>query len=126
MLNIEIKTIPHKEQRYPTTGDYFRDGKRLCFRVSEIGNKKYELLVAVHELVERILCDARGITDREIDRFEMVSEAKEPGDDPNSPCHQEHVFASGIERLLAHELGVEWDDYENSIDQLYEEVSSRQ
>src|ERR1022692_2071034 len=120
MLNIEIKTISHDEHRYPTTGDYFRDGKRLCLRISEMGNKKYELLVAVHELVERILCEARGITDREIDTFDMASSANEPGDDPNSPYHREHVFASRIERMLAHELGVEWEDYESSIDQLYE------
>ena len=120
MLDIQIKTIPHGEQRYPTTGDYFREGRRLCFRVSELGNRKYELLAAVHELVERILCEARGITSHEIDRFDMASQANEPGDDPNSPYHREHVFAARIERMLARELRVDWDDYQNAIDQLYE------
>ncbi len=119
MLNIEIKTIPHNEQRYPTTGDYFRDGRRLCFRVSEMGNRKYEILVAVHELIERALCETRGITDREIDQFDMASAANEPGDDPNAPYHREHVFASRIERMFARELHVDWDDYEDAIDQLY-------
>ena len=120
MLNIEIKTIPHNEQRFSTTGDYFRDGGRLRFRISELGNRKYEFLVAVHEVVERILCEARGITDREIDRFDMASDANEPGDDPSAPYHQEHVFASRIERMLARELHVDWDDYESAIEQLYD------
>jgi len=120
MLNIEIKTVPHSSQRYPTTGDYFRDGKRLCFRVSDMGNRTYEFLVAVHEIVERMLCEARGITDHEIDRFDIANEADDPGDDPNSPYHREHIFAACVERLLAHELGVEWEDYETAIDELYE------
>lgn len=120
MLNIEIKTLPHSEQRYSTTGDYFMDGDKLCFRVSEIGDEKYELLVAVHELIERILCQNRGIRDLQIDEFDMSSGADEPGDDPNAPYHREHVFATCIERLLAHELGVEWDDYERAMAKLYE------
>jgi len=35
----------------------------------------------------------------------------EPGDDPRAPYYREHQFASGMERLMAAELGVDWQQY---------------
>jgi hypothetical protein len=42
----------------------------------------------------------------------------EPGDHPDAPYKREHCFATGIERLLAAELGVDWTAYEHTLDTL--------
>jgi hypothetical protein len=61
MINIEIKTIPDKKQRYNTVGDYWiKDGKEYI-RVSDMNNWEYETLIALHELIEATLCRKRGI-----------------------------------------------------------------
>lgn len=89
MLNLMIRTIPHGQQRYPTVGDWqtpiataragdsfvhrrvFRDG----IMVSDLGNRDYELLVAVHEMVEMHLCQRAGITDEMVTEFDRAYEA---------------------------------------------------
>jgi hypothetical protein len=118
MLNIEIKTIPDDAQRYNTVGDYWKSGGKDELRVSDMGNWKYEMLIAVHELVEEALCRARGISDEAITKFDEGYEKNrkhgvidEPGASQLAPYHEEHTFANKIERELADELGVDWDEY---------------
>lgn len=120
-MKIIIETIPHKEQRYDTVGDFFVDGDGTTqIRVSNMGNARYALMVAIHELVELALCEARGITTIAIDQFDIAFEAHrenyaaEPGDDPNAPYQNEHCFATGIERLLCAALGIKWADYDKA------------
>lgn len=124
MLNITIKTIPHSEQRYDTTGDYYEKDSALEFKISELTDPRYEMLIAVHELIERLLCQQRGITDAEIDKFDMLYEELrkanfpvevEPGNDLAAPYFKEHRFATQVERMLADQLGVNWEEYENYI-----------
>lgn len=122
MLDIRIKTIPHEEHRYDTSGDWWftnRPKTRVEIRVSDFGNPDHEFLLALHELVEMWLCRRRGISQRAVDRFDVAYEKKrregdetEPGDDPQAPYYREHQFACGIERLMAAELGVNWQEYE--------------
>jgi hypothetical protein len=85
-------------------------------------NWKYELLVAVHELVEMALCVDRGVAEESVNAFDIAYETNrdlgdedEPGNQPNAPYHREHVFATKLERLLAEELGVHWDDYDKTV-----------
>lgn len=119
-MRIKIETIPHKRQRYPTVGDWYLDKSgTIVVRVSRMGNWRYEVLVAVHELVELLLCEHRGISQAAVDKFDKDYEANrkpgddsEPGDDPKAPYRREHFFATSIERLLAAELGVDWAKYE--------------
>ena len=122
-MKIIIETIPHKEQAYPTVGDWRRaaDGT-LRIRVSEEIGDQHALLVAVHELVEVALCEARGITVEAVDAFDKAFEAArpegnlaEPGNDPTAPYRKEHFFATSIERLLAAELGVDWQKYDDAV-----------
>ncbi len=122
MKDIHIQVIPHAGQRYETIGDYFtmrpKSGPVEEFRISSLSDERYEHLVMVHELVERILCHHRGISNEAIDKFdldfEMRSADGEPGDDTECPNRAEHAFATRIERLLCEELGVSWTDYENA------------
>lgn len=127
MKKITIEVIPHAEQRYETVGDwiYSNDNEELTIKVSDMNNWKYNMLVGVHELIEVLLCDARGITQVEVDNFDKEFEEKrvegnvdEPGDDPAAPYKDEHFFATNIERLLCAELGVDWKTYNDIIENL--------
>lgn len=41
----------------------------------------------------------------------IPTEESEPGEDRHAPYRKQHAFADGIERLLANQLGVVWDEY---------------
>ena len=132
MLAIFIDTIPHAEQRYPTVGDYFYPVTQsdhtppyMEVKISELGNEDFEFCVAIHELIEAHLCRRRGISEDSITRFDRAYEAarqlgdySEPGDSPEAPYQREHRFATTIERLLADELGLDWLEYESTINRL--------
>ena len=126
-MKINIETIPHHSQRYPTVGDYWEDGAEVeQVRVSEMPDWRYEALVAVHELIEMILTKHRGIAEQAISEFDIAFEKSrevgqvfgEPGDDPRSPYRKEHFFATNVERLLAAELGVDWFAYDRFVEGL--------
>jgi hypothetical protein len=105
-MNINIQTIPHGEHRYPTCGDWWfgADGT-LQIRVSDMGNADYESLVALHELVEVLLCKKRGVTTEQVDEFDkqfeedrshgMHGPEDEPGDDPDAP-YKKNTFSPRI------------------------------
>ena len=127
-LDIEIKTIPQHKQKYRTLGDYWKEGNVDFVRVSHLGNRVFEFLISIHEQVESFLCEQRGIPEpliREFDeRFEehraamektLQLDAGEPGDHPQAPYRREHRFAENIERLVAAELGVNWNEYEKYL-----------
>lgn len=121
-MQISIQTIPHQQHRYETVGDWYSDKAtgRVYILVSEMGNWRYELLVAVHELVEAFLCLQDGVTEESVDEFDKVytNPDEEPGDSPNAPYQKQHCLATGIERILAACLGVKWSEYENAIERL--------
>lgn len=125
-LRIIVDVIPHDKQRYPTCGDWVvKNPDTLHISVSETGDRNYNALIAIHELTESVLCIARGITAKEVDKFDMAYEAKriagddsEPGDDSMAPYKRQHCFATGVERLVAAELGVDWKTYEETLDAL--------
>lgn len=99
--------------------------EHLVIRVSQLSDWRLESLIAVHELVEVLLCKHEGITQESVDRFDKQFEATraegkedEPGDDPGAPYVKQHCTATGIERLLAAQLGVSWKDYEDELNRL--------
>jgi hypothetical protein len=120
MKDIRIKTIEHIDQRYNTVGDYITcDDGSFEIRVSDFGDRKLEFLIAVHELIESTLCRERGITESEIDSFDISFEQTrhkyddilEPGDSIDAPYHKEHMFSTKIEKMIAEELQVDWQNY---------------
>lgn len=126
MLDIKIATIPHQDQRYPTCGDWQSHfDTSIEIYVSDMNNWRMEACVAVHELVEALLCRHHEVDGMAVDVFDMQYEKNrpegdhsEPGDDPGAPYRKEHCFATGIERLLVAELGLDWRTYENVINAL--------
>ena len=130
---VVIRVIPHSQHRYKTTGDYYEVGEgRWVIEVSELGDARYEFLVAVHELVEWFLLWLRGVKEEEVRAFDewWESEAEkgnvqgnEPGDDVRAPYYWEHVFATLVEKMVALQLGVDWEGYKRRLKELYEDES---
>lgn len=136
-MNVHVQIIPHADQRYRTSGDYWWEKHgTLQIRVSDMGNHEAEQLVAIHEYCEAVLCQARGITDDQISGFDKEYEAArddpkcfdaeqqhfffrgtwcdmeaEPGDHPEAPYQREHCLATSVERMLCAELGLTWEAY---------------
>jgi len=123
IMKTVIETIPHKNQRYETCGDYFTDPDGTTqVRVSDMGNEDYAFLVSIHEQIEEYLTRKRGIDETDIKVFDELFEKNrqpgnddEPGDQLEAPYHKEHVFAECLERLLARELGVDWAEYGKAV-----------
>ena len=119
-MRIIIETIPHKDQRYDTAGDwYFDDAGSMVIKVSGLGDWRKEFLVAVHELIEVGLCSNCGITAEAVDKFDMNYKGEgEPGDAHDAPYRRQHFTATTIERQLADALCVDWLDYEKQLSEL--------
>lgn len=126
-LHIEVKTIPHNEQRYDTCGDYYEDKKTgiAHFNISDLGNWEEELCVALHEIIEWALVTRAGVPLEVIDNFDIKFELTrkedneaEPGDDPLCPYREMHFFATTIERLVSQKLGIIWNEYDAKIQRL--------
>lgn len=125
-MKITIETIPHAQQRYKTVGDWeFDSDGNLSIKVSKLSSWRLEALVALHELVEVILCKHHGIPQALVDDFDIEFEKNrqpgdnsEPGDDPHAPYRCEHCSATGFERILAAQLDVNWADYGEEVDAL--------
>ncbi len=120
-MKIVIDTVDHANQRYPTAGDWIIGGDSVHIVVSRLDDPDMEFLVAVHELVEAWLCDKRGIPEPDVMAFDVDHGGEaDPGGLSEAPYHKEHMFAETIERLLANELGVDWNVYTAKVEALFE------
>lgn len=119
-MKITIETVPHLTQRYNTCGDWqFNSRGDLHIRVSSMSEPHKEMAVIIHELTEALLCLHHGISQKEVDDFDLSYNGDgEPGDDPEAPYSQEHCIASGIERIFAAETGIIWKDYEEELEKM--------
>lgn len=115
---MRIKIDTELVLRYSSIGDWFPDGGGTDrIEVQEMGNRIYEFLIAIHELVESELCRMNGVTSEQVDEWDIhtFKGDGEPGDDPLCPYHKEHVFASKVERMVANEMGVDWNSYNDFL-----------
>lgn len=128
-MNISLKTIPHAQQRYETCGDWVvHENGDLEILVSDLGNWKYEALIAFHELAEVLICREQGVTQAAVDEFDLAFEVgranglhkpeDEPGNDPDAPYRLAHFIAEALERILAVALLVDWKKYGEAVDAL--------
>jgi hypothetical protein len=122
-LSVLLRSVPAHKQRYATVGDWQTVAGRTTITVSDTGHPDDAFLVAIHELVEWYLCQKAGVTEQQVDAFDMQPLREgydEHGDDPTAPYHRQHEIAGVVERLVAHELGIDWKDYGDRIDAAYE------
>lgn len=128
-MNISIETIPHDCQRYPTVGDWQFDpvssvegNDTLLINVSSMGNQDSEFLIALHEMVEAYLCRKAGITDVQVDEWDMSHlESEDPGFIEGCPYKKQHDNALWIESIVATMLKVNWGEHCERVDKLFEE-----
>lgn len=120
-MDILLRTAT--KMRYPTAGDYYEENGKLVIEAFDQGDPDKNFLIQLHEIVEHYLTKKRGITNEQIDAFDFEYEenraedddTSEPGDDPNCPYRKEHRFAMIVEQMMAHELGVDWHEYDKNI-----------
>lgn len=133
-MEIKIKTIPHKSQRYDTCGDWFNSKNGIEIRVSDMKNDDYEFCVGIHEAIEWYLCKKKGIAMKDVDDWDMwyeearelkkaacgckITKTSEAGNDIHAPYFNEHFFATIIEKLLAKQLKLNWKKYDKTICEL--------
>lgn len=124
--NVYINVVPPASMRYRTVGDWFFDGTDLIIKVADTKNWRYNLLVAIHELIEVFLCTDKGITSKQVDRFDFSHENDEdPGSHPKAPYQAQHLIAMGVEMMLAAVLGVKWRVYEAAIEKAWSKTPRR-
>jgi hypothetical protein len=136
IVRIDVSVIPHKYQRYHSMGDWrfieqWSGGNAALFvRVSDTGIEHYNMLLAMHEIWEALLCHERGITDKQVDEFDAWhlkkygpanADHEEPGDHPLAPYRDEHCAATAIERQLCSEYEIPWYGYTQRVDEVYKE-----
>jgi hypothetical protein len=123
-MMITIETVPTAKLRYATAGDWqFKSDGSLHITVTQMSDRRYEFLVAVHELVEALLCKQAGVSQAAVDAFDKAYETKrpptdkdsEPGNAAGAPYRREHVIASVTERLAAELLNVDWSRYSAEV-----------
>lgn len=126
---IVIDIIPHKGQRYKTLGDWCIEGKELVIRVSDVGNFFYSILIALHEVIEAVLCIRSGIRQQDVDEFDIEYEKTrgsgvapcgckhkdEPGDDLHAPYRIQHKSALRVERYISRVLGINFWYYDKFL-----------
>ncbi len=130
-MKITIEIIPHGEHRIPdTVGDWQWGKENLLIHVSELGDWRYNAAVAVHELVEALLCRNDGVSQAAVDAFDTAYERERPpmgnpgwdkpeaGDAESSPYRDQHCFATAVERMLIAAFGLSWAEYEKSVEAL--------
>lgn len=131
---VAIAVIDHKEQLYPTSGNYWydKDKQRLTIVVSKTDDWRESIAVAIHELVEASLCLDRGINFDDITTFDIDFErayavdplrfpTDEPGEMPEAPYFKEHAVADVVERLVVKEFGIPWVSYDRNLEALMDE-----
>lgn len=133
MFKLRIETVPHKEQAYETLGDYgFDVDGGMWIKVSDLGDWRYEFLIAIHEAIEFSLLKARGIEDpgKYTEAFDVIWEERlrfddigklvdEPGFDPRSPYIIDHTIADLVEHALLGKLGVDPMKYDEAMESVY-------
>lgn len=123
---MNIETIPHKDQAYETVGNYWMDEDGVMqIRISEMNNQFYEIMVAVHEIVEWALCIQEGITEKEITEFDLAFESNrqkgnldEPGFEINAPYYKQHCFATSVELGMCAMVGEDFKKYDKTVNEL--------
>ena len=117
---INVKIIDHKEQRYDTCGDWQFDADgTLNITVSRMPDTKYMQLIAIHEIIEAILCKFFRISEEDVDKWDLDHpNHKEPGRLKNCPYGKQHMIATIIEQYIGSIMLIDWQEYEKAVEGL--------
>ena len=107
-MQIIIDFVPSIVQRYDTAGDWFYTPDGTLMILVSNDNPEFPTQIdqegiALHELMEALLCGQMGVTQKQVDDWDMQTSAEEPGDDPEAPYHEQHTLATIVEALYVRE-----------------------
>jgi len=117
-MKIIIETKPLETMRYDTWGDWYYDDVGnlhidVANNIGQLPTENHQLLVALHEFVEVWLCKEDGVTQEQVDEFDMetyptllLPDDLEPGDHELAPYRSQHRKAAIIEHLMANFLNM--------------------
>ena len=119
--HVVVETIAHRAQRYDTVGDWVWNpvSGTLYIYVSDLGDWRANMAVALHEQYEAMLCIQKGITQQEVEDWDLAHpDSEDPGMDPDAPYHYEHWSATEVERQFIYDNGMYWEGYEDLFKKL--------
>lgn len=138
---VTVDTVEHTSQRYDTWADWEVDWMvdlddpidvqpvpNLKVTVSRVNNWRYEYLSFLHEFLEATLCLHLGISQAQVDHFDIDYEERrmkgerwaacgceitdDPGSDLHAPYRVAHLYAESVEYGLAKLLEVDPKEYD--------------
>ena len=126
-FKIVIEAKSATEMRMRTGADYHEVSMdEVHIDIVDTGNWRMNFLLAAHGFIEYILVKASGIPIKDIEEFDKNFELdrasgihgihSEPGDQPDCPYASCHSVATGVERLMAVLLRVNWADFASVVD----------
>jgi hypothetical protein len=126
---VDIRFVPPADMRYDTVGDWQVVGGTLKITVADPPGAPATsgLLIAIHELVEAVLCLATGVTEEQVDAWDQTYHGDyedEPGADPAAPYHREHMMGELVERLVAFALFVDWNAHDAAVAEIAAAVTA--
>lgn len=122
-MKIVIETgTPRNEQ----AGDWYEDEDTGDIHITTTDMPRASVIaIAVHELVEWLLCEDAGITDQQVTIFDAQFESErvaglhkekdEAGDDTRSPYRDQHEAATFAERAVCAALNLWWEKHEKDV-----------
>jgi len=120
---IIMNRIPHRLQRYDTTGDFFELSGVLHIAVSTMG-VDMEVETLLHELFEWHLCQKAGVTVAMVDAWDFGHpELEDPGSHPDCPYREQHMKAMRISKVAVKLMGYRWNEYNKAYDELADRLS---
>ena len=124
--SILIDFVPLHKIRNNGIGDFFTQLDRGVVRAVKLPDIRYSILIALHEILEFVLTSNANIKESDIDKFDAIVELNgsesdkiDPGSLPNAPYKRQHLFSENIERLVALEMGIDFKEYNQVIDNLH-------
>lgn len=111
-------------QKCSKCNEWLKIREWLQVRVSPMSDWRREMLLAIHETVEALMCCHNSVTVAQVDKFDQEYDKThtfdlDAGDERDAPYRHEHCLATAIERILCAEFGVVWSEYDKELAESY-------
>lgn len=118
LREIKIRTKPYKDMRYPTVGDWQEKRGVIQITVAKELGLVSGLAMALHEIVEKVKCDMTGVTEQQVDEWDMSHLlTDDPGLDPDAPYHEQHLSGEAMERAACVIFNLPWKKHCKIVDE---------
>lgn len=118
-------TIQQGSPRNSQCGDWAEDEYGdIYITISPMARDSY-VAVAIHEIIEKLLCDRARVEDGAVTKFDYKFEREramglqyedaEAGDDHRAPYREQHQAATFVERAVCGALGLTWEEHSSNI-----------